>query len=70
VSAARSPAKPTLDLAEREVLIGRYNENPGYANQQLFLGQNAQRAVSAYNEVAFRDERDELKNMLGISEFA
>ena len=70
VPAAQTPTKPALDIAEREVLMGRYNENPGYANPQLFRGQNAQRAVSAYNEVAFRNERDELKNMLGISEYA
>jgi len=68
--AGRSPAKQALDVTEREMLMGRYQENPGYANQQLFSGHNAQRAVSAYNEVAFRDERDQLKTMLGISEYA
>ncbi len=48
----------------------RYAESLGPGSQQLVRGQNAQRAISAYNEVASGNERDELKTMLGINEYA
>lgn len=66
----RIPATPALDGGEREVLMERYAESLGPGSQQLVRGQNAQRAISAYNEVASGNERDELKTMLGINEYA
>lgn len=58
----------SVSRAQKQQLLQNYLQQPQSKNGDLAYPQ--QRAVSAYGQLAQQDERDKLRSLLGVDEYA